>query len=145
MTKHSMERRSLKIWFTHMFSHYTPCPLTTTIDKLYLYRFYPYTIFIGMDSNVRRNLTLQSSINILKGRVVIDMEYELNTPQTTNTKFGQLFFHIKIPHVIKTEVMCYIACPKKQWEISVPEFGGGLHSIQIVKGDNGERSLEKVS
>ena len=77
-------------------------------------------------------------INILKGRAVIDLVYELNTPQTTNNKFGQLFFHLKIPHVIKTNIKCYIVSPEKQQEISLSEFGGGLCSVQIVEGDNGE-------
>ena len=129
----------------HMLSHDTPCPPTTIIDKFQVFRYYPYTVFTSMESSIRCNITLQSMINIPVGESLIELEYEVNTPRTTKSKFRQFFFYVKIPQPIKVEVKCHVACPEKQQDNATSEFGGGLQSIWIMEEYNGEQDLENVS
>ena len=99
-----------------------------------------------MDSSgPRRNLVLQSSVNIPKGRSLITLEYDVNTPRTSSTKFGQIYFHVKVPWVIKASVTCCIACPEKEPYPIPSEFGGALRSYHIEEEYDGSRQLDDVS
>ena len=63
-----------------------------------------------------------------------DIKVLSNTPRATSTRFGQIFFHVKIPRVIKASAKCCIACPEKE-PIPIPsEFGGALRSYHIDEG-----------
>lgn len=121
-----------------MLSHDTPCPPTTTINHFKVFRYYPYSVFTSMDSSIRHNVMLQSAINILVGGCLIELEYEVNTPRMTKSKFRNFFFHVKIPKCIKTEVTCYVVCPLIQEDNSTLEFGGGIQSIQVTEDYSGE-------
>ena len=96
-------------------------------------------------SSPRRNLVLQSSVNIPIGRCLITLEYDVNTPRASSTKFGQILFHVKIPWVIKATAKCCISCPEKEPFPIPSEFGGALRSYHIEEGYNGSRHLDDVS
>ena len=73
------------------------------------------------------------------------MEYDVNTPRATSTRFGQIFFHVKIPRGVKASAKCCIACPEKE-PIPIPsEFGGALRSYHIEEEYDGNHQLDDVS
>ena len=96
-------------------------------------------------SSPQRNLVLQSSANIPKGRCLITLEYDVNTPRASSMKFGQIHFHVNIPWVIKASVTCCIACPEKEPFPIPSEFGGALRSYHIEERYDGSRHLDDVS